>query len=170
MKILRTDGGDEFNSTEFKKFCEEHGIENEVTAPYTPQYNAFVERRNRTLLDTTMSMLKEKNLPDTFWGEEIATSAYVLNICPTNKLKEEIPIEKWTGRKQSVSHFKVFGYVCYKYIPDATIKKLDDISKVMLLIGYHNTCAYNLYCLFTNKVEVNRDVRNMVLEQVSIQL
>lgn len=91
-------------------------------------------------------------------GEEIATSVYVLNRCPKKKLKKAVPIEKWIGRKKSVSHFKVFGFVCYKHIPYATRRKLDDISKVRLLIGYHSTCAYKLYCPVTNKVEVIRDV------------
>lgn len=39
------------------------------------------------MLDMTKSMLKDKNLPHTLWGEEIATSAYLLNKCPTKKLK-----------------------------------------------------------------------------------
>ena len=65
LKILKTDDGGEFNSIELKNFCEEHGIEHEVTASYTPQHNGLVERRNRTLLDMTHSMLKEKNLPYT---------------------------------------------------------------------------------------------------------
>ena len=46
LKILRTDGGGEYNSKEFKKFCEENGIEHEVVAPYTPQHNGLAERRN----------------------------------------------------------------------------------------------------------------------------
>lgn len=33
LKILRTNSGGEFNSTEFKKLYEEHGIKHEVTAP-----------------------------------------------------------------------------------------------------------------------------------------
>ncbi|XP_050890801.1 uncharacterized protein LOC127096249 [Lathyrus oleraceus] len=41
---------------------------------------------------------------------------------------------------------------------DATRKKLYDRSKVILLMGYHNTSAYKLYCPFINKVEVSRDV------------
>lgn len=52
----------------------------------------------------------------------------------------------------------MFGYVCYKHIPDATRRKLDDRSRVMLLIGYHYIGAYKLYCLVTNKVEVSEDV------------
>src|SRR3954471_3385560 len=158
IKILRTDGGGEYNSTEFQKFCDDNGIEHEVTAPYTPQHNGLAERRNRTLLDMTRSMLKEKKLPHNLWGEAVATAAYVLNKCPTKRLKEIDPLETWTKEKQSVSHLKVFGSVCYKHVPEVRRKKLDDRSKVMLLVGYHSTGAYKLYCLETNKVEVSRDV------------
>ena len=158
LKILRTDGGGEFNSNEFKTFCEENGIEHEVTAPYTPQHNGLAERRNRTLLDMVRSMLKEKKLPHNLWGEAVATACYVLNRCPTKKLKEIVPIQKWTGDKQSVSHLKVFGSVCYKHVPEARRQKLDDRSKVMLLVGYHSTGAYKLYCPETNRIEFSRDV------------
>ena len=92
------------------------------------------------------------------WGEVVATSTYILNRCPTKKLKEVVPLEKWTGDKQSVSHLKVFGSICYKHVPEAIRQKLDDRSKVMLLVGYHSTCSYKLYCPETNKVEVSRDV------------
>lgn len=158
MKILRTGGDGEFNSTEFKKLYEEHGVEHEVYASYIPQHNGLAERRNRTLFDMTMSMLKEKNISKQMWGEAIITSVYVLNRCPTKKLKEVVRIKKWIGRKKNAIHFKGFGSVCYKHIPDVTRRKLDDRSKVMLLIGYQSTFAYKLYFPGTNKVEVNRDV------------
>lgn len=145
LKILKTDGEGEFNLIEFKKLCEKHNIEHEVTASYTPHHNGLAERRNRTLLDMTRSMVKEENLRNQLWGETIATSVYVLNRCPTKKLKKVVYFEKWSGIKQSVIHFKVFGSVCFKHIPDATRRKLDDVSKVMLLISYHNTSAYKLY-------------------------
>lgn len=43
-------------------------------------------------------------------------------------------------------------------MPDAKRNKLDDRSRVMLFVGYHNIGAYKLYCYVTNKVEFNRDV------------
>ena len=58
IKTLRTDRGGEFTSLEFQKFCEESGIQRHLTAPYTPQQNGVVERRNRTLLEMTRSILK----------------------------------------------------------------------------------------------------------------
>ncbi|XP_050877815.1 uncharacterized protein LOC127081616 [Lathyrus oleraceus] len=87
-------------------FCEENGIELEVTAPYTPQHNVLTERRNETLLDMTRSMLKEKKLLHTLWGEVVTTAAYGLNRCPTKKLKEIVPLEKRTGDKQRDSEFE----------------------------------------------------------------
>jgi IS30 family transposase len=37
LKALRTDRGGEFKSNEFKAFCEAHGIQRYLTAPYSPQ-------------------------------------------------------------------------------------------------------------------------------------
>lgn len=67
--------------------------------------------------------MKEKDFPHILWGEVVSTLSYVLNRCQTKKLKGVIPIEKWTRSKQSVSHFKVFGSVCYKHVPNAKRRK-----------------------------------------------
>lgn len=117
------------------------------------------------------SMVKENKLFNTLWEEVIATAAYVLNRCPTKKLKEIIPFERWIGDKKSVIHFRVFDFVYYKHVTDATRKKLDDKSKVMLLVRYHSTSAYKLYYPFTDKERCCYErVKSMGLEQVSIQL
>jgi transposase InsO family protein len=63
LKILRTNGGGEYTSNDFEEFCKNHGIIHEVTAPYTPQHNDLVERRNRSILEMARSTVKQKNLP-----------------------------------------------------------------------------------------------------------
>ncbi|KAI5409416.1 hypothetical protein KIW84_055014 [Lathyrus oleraceus] len=78
-------------------------------------------------------------------------------MCPTKNGKEIVPVEKWTGDKKNVSNLKVFDSFCYKHVPDAKRRKLDDRSRVTLLVGYHSTNAYKINCLVTNKVEFNRD-------------
>ena len=45
VKRLRTDHGGEYFSSEFSKFCVEHGIIHERTSPYSPQSNAIAERK-----------------------------------------------------------------------------------------------------------------------------
>lgn len=39
IKKLRSDQGTEYNSKEFDKFCEDEGIEHQLTIAYTPQQN-----------------------------------------------------------------------------------------------------------------------------------
>ncbi|XP_050915612.1 uncharacterized protein LOC127130689 [Lathyrus oleraceus] len=46
----------------------------------------------------------------------------------------------------------------YLNTKDAKRRKLDDRRKVMFLVEYHNTGAYELYCPVTNKVDISRDV------------
>ncbi|MCH84599.1 retrovirus-related pol polyprotein from transposon tnt 1-94, partial [Trifolium medium] len=134
IKILRTDGSGEYTSKEFEAFCVNEGIIHEVTAPYTPQHNGLAERRNRTILDMARSMLKQKNMPPKFWGEAVSAAVYILNKCPTKKLKSKVPEEAWSGRKPNVKHLKIFGSLCYKHIPDARRSKLDDKSETMVFI------------------------------------
>jgi len=97
-------------------------------------------------------------MPHMFWGEAFSTATYILNKCPTKKLKNKVPEEAWSGRKPSVKHLKVFGSICYKHIPDTKRSKLDDKSEKIILLGYHSTGAYKLYDPISKKVQVSRDV------------
>lgn len=74
IKTLRTDRGGEFLSKEFTSFCEDEGIQRHLTAPYTPQQNGVVERRNRTVMATTRSLLKIMHVPRSMWGEAVRHS------------------------------------------------------------------------------------------------
>jgi len=116
IKILRTDGGGEYTSKNFEELCSNEAISHEVTSLYTPQHNGLAERRSRTILDMARSRLKQKNMPHMFWGEAVNTSTYILNKCPTKKLKNKVPEEALSGRKPSVKHLKVFGSICCKHI------------------------------------------------------
>ncbi|GAU33426.1 hypothetical protein TSUD_380620 [Trifolium subterraneum] len=165
IKVLRTDGGGEYTSKEFENYCKDQGIIHEVTTPYTPQHNGLTERRNRSILDMARSMVKQKGLPHRFWAEAVSTAVYILNRSPTKKLIDKVPEEVWSKCKPSVTHFKVFGSLSYKHVPDARRKKLDDKSEPMVFVGYHRPGAYKLYNLTSDKIEISRDVK--VLENES---
>uniref|UniRef100_A0A453T4W2 Integrase catalytic domain-containing protein n=1 Tax=Aegilops tauschii subsp. strangulata TaxID=200361 RepID=A0A453T4W2_AEGTS len=107
MKALRTDRGGEFTSNEFKAYCEKHGIKRYLTAPYTPQQNGVVERRNQTIVAMARSMLKSKKLPRRFWGEAVTTDVYLLNRAPTKSVIGMTPYKAWCGRKPSVDHLRI---------------------------------------------------------------
>eukprot|EP00253_Pinus_taeda_P006913 PITA_06913 len=126
IKVLRTDRGGEYISKEFVWFCRENGIRKKFTARYTPQQNGVGERKNKTIMDMARSMLKAKHLPNEYWAEAVNCAAYVLNKCPTKAVMNRVPEEAWSGRKQGVTHMKVFGCVAYAHILDQLRKKLDN--------------------------------------------
>lgn len=48
--LIKADNGPQFSSEEFKRFCQEYGIQLVNTIPYWPQMNGQVERQNRSIL------------------------------------------------------------------------------------------------------------------------
>lgn len=68
LKALRTDRGGEFTSTEFNQYCDEHGIKHFLTAPYTPQQNGVVERRNQTVVGMVQELAQEYGGAESFLG------------------------------------------------------------------------------------------------------
>jgi transposase InsO family protein len=66
IKKVQSDNGTEFRNTNVEEFLDEEGIKHEFLAPYTPQQNGVVERKNRTLIDMARTMLDEYKTPDNY--------------------------------------------------------------------------------------------------------
>ena len=79
IKTLRSDRGGEFTSDKFSKYCRDHGIKRQLIAPFSPQQNGVVERKNRTVVSMVRAMLKAKDLLRELWGEVVSTYVYILN-------------------------------------------------------------------------------------------
>ena len=83
----------------------------------------------------TRTMMNEKGLPKYFWAEAVHTAVHILNRCPTKSLKDKTPVEAWSGIKPSVSHFKIFGCICYAHVPAEKRTKLDQkVKNVSFLV------------------------------------
>lgn len=159
IKTLRTDHGGEFCSHEFQVFCEKRGITRHLTAPYSPQQNGVVERRNRTLLGMTRCILKHMSIPNYLWGEAVRHSTYIINRVGTRVLVSSTPYEMFKKKKPSVGHMRVFGCLGYAKIDSGHLKKLDDRSRKLVHLGTEpGTKAYRLYDPTSRKIVVSRDV------------
>ncbi|GJR59176.1 zinc finger, CCHC-type containing protein [Tanacetum coccineum] len=93
LKMLRTDRGGEFTSNEFTQYCKENGIARQLTAPYSPQQNGVVERRNRTIMSTTrlflqkhLTKLDDRSSRMVYLGNEQGSKAYRLFDPRTQKI------------------------------------------------------------------------------------
>ena len=75
IKHIRSDNGTEFKNTRLDLYLDIMGITHEFSAPYTPQQNGIVERKNRTLIEMARTMLDEYKTPRKFWPKAIDTSS-----------------------------------------------------------------------------------------------
>ena len=120
-------------SSEFGLHLKQCGIVSQLTPPGTPQRNAVSERRNRTLLDIMRYMMSLTDLPLSFWGYALETTAFTLNRLSSESI-EMTPYELWFCKKPKLSFLKVWG--CDTYVkrlqPDKVEPKLDKC----VFIGY----------------------------------
>ncbi|GJV75037.1 zinc finger, CCHC-type containing protein [Tanacetum coccineum] len=160
LKMLRTDRGGEFTSNEFTQYCKENGIARQLTAPYSPQQNGVVERRNRTIMSTTRCMMKATNMPQNFWAEAVRHAIYILNSVPTKALEDITPYEAIKQRKPNLENLRIFGCIAYAKVPSQHLTKLDDRSIKMVYLGNEQgSKAYRLFDPTTQRVCVSRDVK-----------
>jgi transposase InsO family protein len=136
LKVVRSYKGGEFTSSDFKEFCDKHGIKREYTIPGTPHQNGVVERQNRTVQQMARSMMNEKNIGQTYWVEAIHTAVHVLKKSHLRPHSDKRPYELWYGRPTSIKHFKVFGSKCYIKNNNENLGKYDGMADEGILLGY----------------------------------
>ena len=110
-------------------------------------------------MEMARSMLKEKHFPNDYWAEVVACATYILNRCPTKSIQNIVVEEASSGRKQNVTHMRVFGCMTYAHVPDELRKKLDNKGEKCIFVGYNDESkAYKLYNPSTKKVIISKDV------------
>ncbi|GJR97977.1 putative ribonuclease H-like domain-containing protein [Tanacetum coccineum] len=86
VKVIRCDNGTEFKNS-----------------------NGVAERRNRTLIEATRTILFDSMLPNTFWAEAVNSACYVLNRVLFIKPHNKTPYELIRGRTPLIDFMKPFG-------------------------------------------------------------
>ena len=161
VKVLRTDRGGEYLSTQFKSYLDSNGTQHQLTAAYTPEQNGVAERLNRTLIDLVRSMLSHKQVSKRFWAEALATSVYVRNRVTSRALQvKTTPHHIWMKSTPNVGHLQVFGSKCWYTLPKLELRKLDLRAREAMFLGYSQCSkAYKLWDGELNKIVVSRDVK-----------
>nr|GEX65529.1 hypothetical protein [Tanacetum cinerariifolium] len=126
----------------------------------TPQQNRVAERKNRTLIEATRSMLVDSKLPTMFWTEAVITACYVLNKVSITNPYNKTPYELLSGKVPNISHLKPFG--CQVTILNTSdhLGKFKGKANEGFLVGYAaNSKAYSVYNLSSKKVEETLNLR-----------
>ncbi|KAM0832404.1 hypothetical protein ACQ4PT_064926 [Festuca glaucescens] len=159
IKAIRTDNGTEFKNYTMQDFVDDEGIKHEFSAPYTPQQNGVVERKNRTIIEMARTMLSEFNSPHNFWGEAISTAVHYSNRLFLRPLHNKTPYELLTGNKPNVMYIRVFGCKCLVKNNKGKLGKFETRTIEGTFVGYaENSHAYRYYNKSTGAIEVSCDV------------
>lgn len=97
-------------------------------------------------MEMARSLLKAKELPNSFWAEEAVTAEYLLNISPTKEISNYTPHDIRRETKPSVSHLKIFYCISYVLKNSHLHHKFDGKSEKYIFIRYcSQSKAYHVY-------------------------
>ena len=128
-------------------YCNEHGVDHNLSALRTPQLNGTVECKNWTLEDMTRTMHIASGLPRKFWAEVLNTSCYIINRCMIRPILNKTPYELFKGRKPNIMHLRVFGCECYVHNNEKdALGNFDPRSDEAIFLGYSShSKAYKMF-------------------------
>ncbi|GKD28292.1 ribonuclease H-like domain-containing protein, partial [Tanacetum coccineum] len=160
VKIIRCDNGSEFKNNDMNQFCRMKGIKREFSVARTPQQNGVAERKNRTLIEATRTMLADLLLPTTFWAELVNTACYVQNRVLVTKPHNKTSYELLLGRPPSISFMRPFGCPVTILNTLYPLGKFDGKADEGFLVGYSiNSKAFRVFNTRTRKVEENLHIK-----------
>lgn len=87
-----SNGGSEFINQKLKGFYNKNHICQFVSEPNHPEHNGKAERANRTIVESTRTILKDACLPANLWHKVLKSSALMLNQIP----RKDHPNSSWS--------------------------------------------------------------------------
>ncbi|KAI9119361.1 hypothetical protein K1719_010036 [Acacia pycnantha] len=159
VKRIRSDHGAEFVNNDSKEFFLQKGMVHETSCSYTSEQNGVVERKHRTIIQITRSLMLDSCIPIEFWGESVKMAVYLVNRLPSKILGYKSPYEIVYGAAPDLTCLRSFG--CMTYATDLKISdKFQSRSIPSVFLGYpDNQKGYLLLNSKDKTVFVSRHVR-----------
>nr|GEU37323.1 Gag-Pol polyprotein [Tanacetum cinerariifolium] len=153
VRYIRTDNGTEFVNQTLTEYYERLGIFHQKIVPRTPQQNGVVERRNRTLVEATRTMLIFFKASMFLWAEVMATACYTQNRSLIHTHHHKTPYELVHNKKPDLIFFRVFGALCYPINDSEDLRKLQPTADIGIFVGYApSRKGYRIYNKRTRRI------------------
>lgn len=114
-------------------------------------------------MNMVRSMLKGNHLLERIIGRNSVHNHIFVELVSNKEVKKYHIEESWSGFKPSMSHFRVFGSVSYRHVPNQLRKNIDNKGNQMILVRYHSTGGYKLYDIVNKRIIINM---NMIFDEV----
>lgn len=157
MKRLRLDNGDEYTSSELKKFCNDKNIVHYYTIAEATQFNRVAEMMNQTLPEKACCLHISADLPKNFWAKALSTTVFLVNRSFSTLIgfkRIKTPKEVWC------CNYFVFLHIWLSYLCSHE-GNLAPRAKKYIFLGYADGVkGYMLWChnLKSSGIIINWDV------------
>ena len=165
IHVLRSDNSKEYFSNDFSHYLAEHGIIHQNSCPYNLQQNGVAKRKNRHLLEIARALMFTSLVPNTYWGEAILTSSYLINRLPSKVLAFKtllsVFLDYYPHHTRVLNSYfpKVFGCTIFVHKYQPSQSKLEPKTLKCIFIGYSPTQQwYKCYHPSTRKFIISCDV------------
>lgn len=157
IKMLHSDRGGEYLSTNFDTYLKDHGITRELTVHDSPQQNGVVERLNRTLVEHARAMLIAHSLPKFLWAEVINYVVWLKNHLPSRSIPGHTPYALIHNEHPDLSGAYEFGCSILVHVEHAG--KLEPKANEAMFIGVDTESkGYQVYWSEKRRVSIERNV------------
>ncbi|GJT94511.1 putative RNA-directed DNA polymerase [Tanacetum coccineum] len=158
LKNVQTDWGGEFRN--LASFFSSLGIIHRRSCPHTSEQNGFVERRNRHVVETGLTLLAQACVPQRFWHYAFDTAVYLINRMPSRTSTNKSPFEHIFKRSPDYSFLRVFGCLCFPHLRPYNRHKMDFRSTPCVFLGYSPSHhGYRCLDISTERLYIARHVR-----------
>ncbi|GJV96167.1 retrovirus-related pol polyprotein from transposon TNT 1-94 [Tanacetum coccineum] len=146
VTTVRTNKGTQFLNKTLHAYFAKEGIRHKTSAARTPEQTGVVERRNRTLVEASRTMLSAAKVPLLFWAKAIATACFTQYRSLVIPRHEKIPYHIINARKPSVKFFYIFGFLCYIVRDGENLDKMKEKVDARIFVGYSTQSkAYRVF-------------------------
>ncbi|GJW68969.1 integrase, catalytic region, zinc finger, CCHC-type containing protein [Tanacetum coccineum] len=133
VRQIKTNNGTEFVNQTLREYYEKVDISHETSVARSPQQNGVIERRNRTLIEATRTMLIYAKALLFLWAEEVATACYTQNRSIICLCHGKTPYELLHDKLHDLSFFHVSGALCYPTNDSENLGKLQPKADIGLM-------------------------------------
>ncbi|GJU87077.1 retrovirus-related pol polyprotein from transposon TNT 1-94 [Tanacetum coccineum] len=150
----RTDNRTEFRNHELENFCDEKGISQNLSSPYTPKQNGVAEKRNRTLIEAARTMLNGLVLSKHLWTDAVRIAYYTQNRSIIIKRHDKTSYEIFRERIPDINYFYVFGCPMFIHNHKDNLGKFDAKADDGYFLGYSSVSkAFRVYNTRRQQIE-----------------
>ena len=130
---LKTDGGGEYSSAEFRALIDDNDINHLMTPPETPEMNSIAESYNRVVVRLANKMMVGACLATPFWALALVYANYVRNLLPLALFGHQSPHQRLFGEVPNLRNVRLFG--CDAYVHKHSAAKFGTKAVKGIMVG-----------------------------------